>query len=51
MGKDSNTIASIQHLFKTVPIQVAQHTLHHPFIRVDAHGAGMSNTAIFLLLI
>ena len=27
------------------------HTLHHPFIRVDAHGAGMSHTAILLLLI
>ena len=29
MGKDSNTIASIQHLFKTVPIQVAQHLKAH----------------------
>ena len=31
MGKEINTIASIQHLFKTVPIQVAQqsqNTLH-----------------------
>ena len=27
------------------------HTLHHTFIRVDAHGAGMSHTAILLLLI
>ena len=27
------------------------HTLHHPFIRVDAHGARMSHTAILLLLI
>ena len=24
------------------------HTLHHPFIRVDAHGASMSHTAILL---
>ena len=29
MGKDSNTIASIQLLFKTVPIQVAQHLKAH----------------------
>ena len=29
MGKDNNTIASIQHLFKTVPIQVAQHLKAH----------------------
>ena len=29
MGKDSNTIASIQHLFKTVPKQVAQHLKAH----------------------
>ena len=29
MGKESNTIASIQHLFKTVPIQVAQHLKTH----------------------
>ena len=29
MGKDSNTIASIHHLFKTVPIQVAQHLKAH----------------------
>ena len=27
------------------------HTLHHPFICVDAHGASMSHTAILLLLI
>ena len=27
------------------------HTLHHPFIRVDAHGASMSHTTILLLLI
>ena len=29
MGKDSNTIASIHHLFKRVPIQVAQHLKTH----------------------
>ena len=29
MGKDNNTIASIQHLFRTVPIQVAQHLKAH----------------------
>ena len=29
MGKDSNTIASIHHLFKIVPIQVAQHLKAH----------------------
>ena len=29
MGKESNTIDSIQHLFKTVPIQVAQHLKTH----------------------
>ena len=29
MGEDINTIASIQHLFKTVPIQVAQHLKAH----------------------
>ena len=28
-GKDNNTIASIQHLFKTVLIQVAQHLKAH----------------------
>ena len=28
-GKDNNTIASIQHLFKTVPKQVAQHLKAH----------------------
>ena len=27
------------------------HTLHHPFIRVDAPGASMSHTVILLLLI
>ena len=29
MGKDSNTIASIQHLFKIVPMQVPQHLKAH----------------------
>jgi len=29
MGKGSNTIASIKHLFETVPIQVAQHLKAH----------------------
>ena len=32
-------------------VVVLQQTLHHPFIRVDAHGAGMSHAAILLLLI
>ena len=35
MGKDSNTIASIHHLFKTVPIQVAQHLKTHMHDHVD----------------
>ena len=32
-------------------VTLLQQTLHHPFIRVDAHGAGMSRAAILLLLI
>ena len=32
MGKESNTIASIQHLFKIVLVQVAQHLKTHCMI-------------------
>jgi hypothetical protein len=42
MGKDSNTIASIQHLFKTVPIQVAQHLKAHCTIMWMKAGTDLS---------
>ena len=38
MGKDNNTIASIQHLFKIVTIQVAQHLKTHCTIMWMGHG-------------
>jgi hypothetical protein len=42
MGEDSNTIASIQHLFKTVPIQVAQHLKAHCTIMWMKAGTDLS---------
>ena len=42
MGKESNTIASIQNLFKIVPMQVAQHLKTHCMIMWMKVGTNLS---------